>query len=93
MRLNYAPQPQQTPMQQNPQQPQQPMQPQVQQQTDEDNEDIGYFSPKTSDKYSTFINMQQVANAALGKNNGTINEKLPDANPMQPANKGDRYDV
>jgi len=81
MRLNYAP-----PMQQN-QQPQQPVQPQ---QTDED---IGYFSPKTSDKYSTFINMQQVANAALGKNNGTINEKLPDANPMQPANKGDRYDV
>lgn len=89
MRLNYAP-PQQTPMQQN-QQQQIPPQPQVQQpQTDED---IGYFSPKTSDKYSTFINMQQVANAALGKNNGTINEKLPDANPMQPANKGDRYDV
>lgn len=85
MRLNYTP-PMQQPMQQN-QQPQQPVQPQ---QTDED---IGYFSPKTSDKYSTFINMQQVANAALGKNNGTINEKLPDANPMQPANKGDRYDV
>lgn len=88
MRLNYAP-----PMQQNQQQPVQqqqiPPQPQVQQ-TDED---IGYFSPKTSDKYSTFINMQQVANAALGKNNGTINEKLPDVNPMQPANKGDRYDV
>lgn len=91
MRLNYAP-PQQQQMQQNQQQTQQPMQPQVQQ-PDEDNEDIGYFSPKTSDKYSTFINMQQVANAALGKNNGTINEKLPDANPMQPANKGDRYDV
>lgn len=88
MRLNYAPpmqQPQQQPMQQN-QQPQQ-------QQTQPADEDIGYFSPKTSDKYSTFINMQQVANAALGKNNGTINEKLPDANPMQPANKGDRYDV
>lgn len=79
MRLNYAP-PMQQPMQQN-QQPQQ---------TDED---IGYFSPKTSDKYSTFIGMQQVANAALGKNNGTINEKLQDVNPLQPANKGDRYDV
>lgn len=86
MRLNYAPQMQQ-PMQQN-QQPQQPVQPQVQQ-TDED---IGFFSPKTSDKYSTFINMQQVANAALGKN-GNISEKLQDVNPMQPANKGDRYDV
>ena len=84
MRLNYAPQQQQT------QQPLQPVQPQPQQQPED--EDIGYFSPKTSDKYSTFINMQ-VANAALGKNNGTINEKLPDANPMQPANKGDRYDV
>ena len=83
MRLNYAP-----PMQQN-QQPQQIPQPQVQQ-TDED---IGYFTPKTSDKYSTFIGMQQVANAALGKNNGTINEKLQDVNPLQPANKGDRYDV
>ena len=90
MRLNYAP-PMQQPMQQNQQQPVQ--QQQIPPQPDEDNEDIGYFSPKTSDKYSTFINMQQVANAALGKNNGTINEKLPDANPMQPANKGDRYDV
>ena len=73
-------------------QPQQISQPLVQQQQQPD-EDIGFFSPKTSDKYSTFINMQQVANAALGKNNGTINEKLPDVNPMQPANKGDRYDV
>ena len=77
MRLNYTPS---TIQQQQVQQP------------DEDNEDIGYFSPKTSDKYSTFINMQQVANAALGKN-GNINEKLQDVNPMQPANKGDRYDV
>lgn len=87
MRLNYAP-PMQQPMQQNQQQtqPQQPVQPQP---TDED---IGFFSPKTSDKYSTFINMQQVANAALGKN-GNISEKLQDVNPMQPANKGDRYDV
>lgn len=83
MRLNYAPP-----------QPQQPVQQQIPQpQVQQPDEDIGYFSPKTSDKYSTFINMQQVANAALGKNNGTINEKLPDANPMQPANKGDRYDV
>ena len=91
MRLNYAP-PMQQPMQQNQQQPVQqqqiPPQPQVQQ----PDEDIGYFSPKTSDKYSTFINMQQVANAALGKN-GNINEKLQDVNPLQPANKGDRYDV
>lgn len=88
MRLNYAP-PMQQPMQQNQQQPQQPQQPVQPQQTDED---IGYFSPKTSDKYSTFINMQQVANAALGKN-GNISEKLQDVNPLQPANKGDRYDV
>lgn len=79
MRLNYTP----STIQQQPQQVQQP-------QTDED---IGYFTPKTSDKYSTFIGMQQVANAALGKNNGTINEKLQDVNPLQPANKGDRYDV
>lgn len=79
MRLNYAPSTIQ----------QQPIQPQVQPQA----EDIGYFTPKTSDKYSTFIGMQQVANAALGKNNGTINEKLQDINPLQPANKGDRYDV
>lgn len=80
MRLNYTP----STIQQQPQQVQQP-QPQA--------EDIGYFTPKTSDKYSTFIGMQQVANAALGKNNGTINEKLQDVNPLQPANKGDRYDV
>lgn len=79
MRLNYMP----STIQQQPQQVQQS-------QTDED---IGYFTPKTSDKYSTFIGMQQVANAALGKNNGTINEKLQDVNPLQPANKGDRYDV
>lgn len=80
-------------MQQN--QQQQPVQQQQQQipQQPQTDEDIGFFSPKTSDKYSTFISMQQVANAALGKNNGTINEKLPDVNPMQPANKGDRYDV
>lgn len=78
MRLNYTPSTIQQP------------QAQVQPQTDED---IGYFTPKTSDKYSTFIGMQQVANAALGKNNGTINEKLQDVNPLQPANKGDRYDV
>lgn len=80
MRLNYTPSTIQQPIQ--PQQTQQPA-----------NEDIGYFSPKTSDKYSTFIGMQQVANAALGKNNGTISEKLQDVNPLQPANKGDRYDV
>lgn len=86
MRLNYTPSMQQN---QQPQQiPQQPVQSQVQQ----PDEDIGYFSPKTSDKYSTFINMQQVANAALGKN-GNISEKLQDVNPLQPANKGDRYDV
>ena len=79
MRLNYTP----STIQQQPQaQPQQP-----------ETEEIGYFTPKTSDKYSTFIGMQQVANAALGKNNGTINEKLQDINPLQPANKGDRYDV
>lgn len=89
MRLNYAPPQQQNQQQTQQQIPSQIPQPQVQQ----PDEDIGYFSPKTSDKYSTFINMQQVANAALGKNNGTINEKLPDANPLQPANKGDRYDV
>lgn len=81
MRLNYTP----STIQQ-----QQPIQPQVQPQADEN---IGYFTPKTSDKYSTFIGMQQVANAALGKNNGTINEKLQDVNPLQPANKGDRYNV
>lgn len=85
MRLNYAP-PMQQPMQQNQQPTQQTVQPQ------QPDEDIGYFSPKTSDKYSTFINMQQVANAALGKN-GNISEKLQDVNPLQPANKGDRYDV
>ena len=83
MRLNYTPSTIQQPQAQQAQQVQQP-------QTDED---IGYFTPKTSDKYSTFIGMQQVANAALGKNNGTINEKLQDVNPLQPANKGDRYDV
>ncbi len=55
-------------------------------------EDVGYFTPKTSDKYSTFIGMQQVANAALGKS-GNINERLQDVNPLQPANRGDRYDV
>lgn len=81
MRLNYTP----STIQQQPQQVQQPVETQT--------EDIGYFTPKTSDKYSTFIGMQQVANAALGKNNGTINEKLQDVNPLQPANKGDRYDV
>lgn len=81
MRLNYTP----STIQQQPIQPQQAQQPEA--------EDIGYFTPKTSDKYSTFIGMQQVANAALGKNNGTINEKLQDVNPLQPANKGDRYDV
>ena len=80
MRLNYTP----STIQQQPQQ----VQPQP-----ETEEEIGYFTPKTSDKYSTFIGMQQVANAALGKNNGTINEKLQDVNPLQPANKGDRYDV
>lgn len=79
MRLNYTP----STIQQQPQQ----VQPQP------ETEEIGYFTPKTSDKYSTFIGMQQVANAALGKNNGTINEKLQDVNPLQPANKGDRYDV
>ena len=89
MRLNYAPPQQQNQQQTQQQIPSQIPQPQVQQA----DEDIGYFSPKTSDKYSTFINMQQVANAALGKNNGTINEKLQDVNPLQPANKGDRYDV
>lgn len=91
MRLNYAP-PMQQPAQQQTAQPMQTAQqipPQTQQPA---NEDIGYFSPKTSDKYSTFINMQQVANAALGKN-GNISEKLQDVNPLQPANKGDRYDV
>jgi hypothetical protein len=88
MRLNYTP----STIQQQPQ-VQQPQPPVQQQQTQPADEDIGFFSPKTTDKYSTFINMQQVANAALGRNNGTINEKLPDANPMQPANKGDRYDV
>lgn len=79
MRLNYTPSTIQ--------------QPQVQAQPQPETEEIGYFSPKTSDKYSTFIGMQQVANTALGKNNGTINEKLQDINPLQPANKGDRYDV
>ena len=88
MRLNYAP-----PMQQNQQQTQQQIPSQISQpQVQQPDEDIGYFSPKTSDKYSTFINMQQVANAALGKN-GNISEKLQDVNPIQPANKGDRYDV
>lgn len=82
MRLNYTP----STIQQQPIQPQQVQQPEA-------DEEIGYFTPKTSDKYSTFIGMQQVANAALGKNNGTINEKLQDVNPLQPANKGDRYDV
>lgn len=84
MRLNYTPS---TIQQPQAQQVQQPVEQQVQAQ------DIGYFTPKTSDKYSTFIGMQQVANAALGKNNGTISEKLQDVNPLQPANKGDRYDV
>lgn len=79
MRLNYTPSTIQQPQAQQVQQPKA--------------EEIGYFTPKTSDKYSTFIGMQQVANAALGKNNGTINEKLQDVNPLQPANKGDRYDV
>ena len=91
MRLNYAP-PMQQPMQQNQQPMQQPLQQNQQPQAQQTDEDIGFFSPKTSDKYSTFINMQQVANAALGKN-GNISEKLQDVNPIQPANKGDRYDV
>ena len=53
-------------------------------------ETFSYFSPKVSDKYSSFVNMQQVVNTALKKNtqpNPNDKTELPNAQ------EGIRYDV
>lgn len=80
MKLDYRPHVQQTVTQE--QQPTQVQQP-----------EYGFYSPKESDKYTMFVNMQQTVNAALQKNAEVQKPNAKDPTEMPAAQAGIRYEV
>lgn len=69
--------------------PQTPPQATEQQQTPQ----YGFYSPKESDKYTMFVNMQQTVNAALQKNAGAQKPNAKDPTEMPAAQAGIHYEV
>ena len=53
----------------------------------------GFYSPKESDKYTMFVNMQQTVNAALQKNAEGQKPNVKDPTEMPAAQAGIRYEV
>jgi len=53
----------------------------------------GFYSPKESDKYTMFVNMQQTVNAALQKNAEVQKPNAKDPTEMPAAQAGIRYEV
>lgn len=52
-----------------------------------------YYTPKESDKYSMFINMQNTVNAALQKSASEQKPRANDPTELGTAQAGVRYDV
>lgn len=53
----------------------------------------GFYSPKESDKYAMFVNMQQTVNAALQKNAQGQKPNAKDPTEVPAAQAGIRYEV
>lgn len=53
----------------------------------------GFYSPKESDKYAMFVNMQQTVNAALQKNAQGQKPNAKDPIEVPAAQAGIRYEV
>lgn len=69
--------------------------PHIKQQSVEQQEtkQFDYFTPKESDKYSMFINMQNTVNAALQKSAAEQKPRANDPTELGSAQAGIRYDV
>lgn len=59
----------------------------------EETKTYDYYTPKESDKYSMFINMQNTVNAALQKSAAEQKPRANDPTELGAAQAGVRYDV
>lgn len=64
-----------------------------QQPVEQETQQYGFYSPKESDKYAMFVNMQQTVNAALQKNAQGQKPNAKDPTEMPAAQVGIRYEV
>lgn len=60
---------------------------------EEETKTYDYYTPKESDKYSMFINMQNTVNAALQKSAAEQKPRANDPTELGSAQAGIRYDV
>lgn len=55
--------------------------------------EYNYYTPKESDKYSMFVNMQNTVNAALQKSASEQKPRANDPTELGSAQAGIRYDI